>query len=396
MANAFDREIINTLEKPLSSDVNLIGSYGDFALRSLVAQLMAVASSNSGGDTLQGLGNGFLNDGFKVRPQSPGMFVTVAPGVGFASAPGDIVSAVGGVGGLDDLAPYKPMVLTALQTIPIDAAPGSGTRCDIIEVAYDRQSVDSTSRLVLNPSTQQFALGTVNKRLSWALDGNIGRVTSGAASTAAIGYKVGDSSGNPPLVTSGYHKIADIVVPASTIVLNTANIRDERHILAPGGSFSIDGLIEVPATAAGTVSTMALQTNATPGVEVYLVCAGGGSGVVGAQATLVVLAGRPNQIASGVANITQIPFLAGWANNQIVATPALILRIDSGLQTSLQGTACYPGPRQVPLGAGCVVFSLGAVHFNSDGTQNYSGLPSTVGYNFHLSITPGAIAEIPY
>ena len=180
MANAFDREIINTLEKPLSSDVNLIGSYGDFALRSLVAQLMAVASSNSGGDTLQGLVNGFLNDGFKVRPQSPGMFVTVAPGVGFACAPGDLVSSVGGVGGLDDLAPYKPMVLTALQTIPIDAAPGSGTRCDIIEVAYDRQSVDSTSRLVLNPSTQQFAPGTVNKRLSWALDGNIGRVTSGA------------------------------------------------------------------------------------------------------------------------------------------------------------------------------------------------------------------------
>ena len=395
MANAFDREIINTLEKPLSSDVNLIGSYGDFALRSLVAQLMAVASSNSGGDTLQGLGNGFLNDGFKVRPKSPGMFVTVAPGVGFASAPGDIVSAVGGVGGLDDLAPYKPMVLTALQTIPIDAAPGSGTRCDIIEVAYDRQSVDSTSRLVLNPSTQQFALGTVNKRLSWALDGNIGRVTSGAASTAAIGYKVGDSSGNPPLVTSGYHKIADIVVPASTIVLNTANIRDERNILAPGGSFNIDGLIEVPATAAGTVSTMALQTNATPGVEVYLVCAGGGSGVVGAQATLIVLAGRPNQIASGVANIIQIP-LSGWANNQIVATPATVERVDAPTQTLLQGTACYPGPRQVPLGAGCVKFSLGAIHFKSDGTQDYSDLPSTVGYGFRLSITPGAIAEISY
>ena len=394
MASAFDREVIHTLEKPLSTDVNEIGSYGDFALRSAIMHLMGGSTSYVGGDGYLSPHSGFLNDSFKVRPVSPQFGVSLQAGIGFASAPGDLVSAVGGVSGLDDLAQFKPMVLTTNQVIPVDAAPSSGTRCDIIEVTYDRQLANPTSRLVLNPSTQQFAPSTVTKLLTWALDGQTGRVVSPAASTAPISYKVGDSSGNPPEVTSGYYKIADIVVPAGTIVLTLANIRDERRMIVPGGVINIDGTISVPSNAVGTVGTMIISTNAPPGVEVYLSCAAA-SGIAGGQATVFVLAGRPDQAASLVAN-TELGFLSGFVNNQVLAYMPIIGRINSSQQTLLAGTNCYPYPRAVSVGAGYVAFSLGATHFNSDGTQNYSGLAAGVSYGFHLAITPGATAEISY
>ena len=269
--NGFDRTVINPRERPLSSDINSAQSQLDRTLREVAKSLF---TSRVGFGTPDGSGtppSGFIGDAFKARGRGlADMSVVLSKGLGFQYLPGDVPSGVSGIGGLDDLSPYKPLELLADAVISgIPNGDPANPRIDIIEVRMNRALGNPLSRDVLDTGTGVFVPTSVNKTLSFTQDGSTGVVTSPAASTAAVSYKVGVAGGVPvePSVTTGYVKVAAVYVPASATALTRANFIDKRLLLAPYGEMNIGLSFGLPAAAGPAVD---LQVTAPPGVEVVV------------------------------------------------------------------------------------------------------------------------------
>lgn len=273
MANKpFEREVFNFREKPFSSDVNLVGTYADLALREMLkaiySQRSAIASSTS---TLPTIAQ-FLGDAFKVRPYSPASGrVVVSPGIGFVSN-GETSFNIQNINGLNDASTLKPLVLTVPQTFVV---PLGQFRTDIIEVRSNSFLTDSQSRDVFNQDLGEFSPLQVFKTFSWCLDGQVGYASANQNSTAALSYKIGvsDNSGTTPSITDGYTKIAEIHVgeDTSAITFTEANLVDSRFSAAPYGQVVISGKIELPRLALYTNDTDKLPKlvylSAPPGLD---------------------------------------------------------------------------------------------------------------------------------
>lgn len=238
--NPFDITIHNVREKALSTDLNYLATQ---LQRTLLASIAEANSINLiPGSPLGGPRSGFIGSGFRLYPGA-GMSPVLYPGLGFVYDTTSATSSVDGITGLDDLSSYKPLVLTDLESISVDAAPAPGTeRYDIIELRVDRRRADPETRRILDPTTGSgIATPGVLKTLSWTLDGRQGRVVSPASSTAAIGYKVGVAAAigaaTEPATTAGYIKIAAIrVVGGGTVVITQSNIIDYRKLLFSNGT----------------------------------------------------------------------------------------------------------------------------------------------------------------
>lgn len=284
MANkTHDRTIINVRERPLSSDHNQEASQLDRTLRDLMRLLM----TPPGAAPI----SGFLSDSFKVTQSAvPAMSVLLTAGLGYVDAPSDTPSGIGGVISLDDLSPYKPLILMEAQAVTVDAAPVAGqNRIDIIEVKVDRRAENPLSRDVLdaNPLSTtygQFVPNTVNKTLSFVLDGRTGRVVTPAASTTGIGYKVGASAPAgtevAPATSPGYTKIAEVHVAGAVATIVNANLTDSRTVLPTASAFT-----SVPHTWTAAQTLQALlslggDVNLTAAVAQYILkTAAGGFGI---------------------------------------------------------------------------------------------------------------------
>ncbi len=219
----FDRTIFHPLERPLGDDINQLQSNFDQTFRFYASQL----AKNSAG-TPQ---DGFLANGFLVSAISPNaLSVTVSPGLGFQLQVGT-ETAIDGVIGYNDLEPYKPIPLLAAQTFTVPTAPAApNSRIDIIEAKAIRISTDPSTRQVLDLNLGQFIPEQENKTSAWAVDGRAAVVAAGGASTAPLSYRTGVAAASPvaPAVTTGYIKIAEIVVGSDVTVINATNITDSR------------------------------------------------------------------------------------------------------------------------------------------------------------------------
>lgn len=265
--NPFDREVINTRERPLSSDVNLVGSYADQAVKYFLEQHYGRRTSTTD-PTSQGAGTGFIGDALRPRAaSSPAMTVELAAGLGFIDDAALIASSVGGVSGVDDLSRLRTLVLTATETLVVPAADPTNPRIDIIEVAARQDLADSTSRHILNPSTGVFAPSNVFKTLTHVLDGQTGTVAAGSDSVTPIGYKTGTPAGSPsaPATTTGYVKIAEVLVGAAVSSIDNDVIKDLRAPLW------VHGMAEVIVRGRFVLSTDTItvdMVSAPPGVRV--------------------------------------------------------------------------------------------------------------------------------
>ena len=373
---AFDRTIINPLEKPLSSDINQLQSQQDSTLRRMFERLFSSAIPGTN-DRPYGSRSGFLGDSFKVRPTSPtGMNVLVTRGVGFIYNPSDVPVAIGGVLGLDDRSGYKPLLLDADQTIAVPANTSGATRYDIIEVCYSRRAENNSSRQILDPIAEQFSAAGVNKTLGIANDGRIGSVASPAASTADISYKTGGSSSAArPDVTSGYVKIADVVVINGATHITPNCIGQERSILTPDNHMHIRGVLTIN-VADGTAT--ALTYDAPPGVEVY--------GLQAELAQLLIIAGPADWSVVPLisANTNDGAGHAGWLDTDVVIARA---GDGSGITTGYcADPATVPAPRDTTNGL-AKGQSVCGINFTPLKDAGY-GARSTWVVNFDIILTP--------
>lgn len=215
--NAWDRTILNALERPLSSDINQALSQVDRSLRDLI-----YSAWNEGA--------GFLNSAFAPSGTATPLQLRLSAGMGFildAAA-----NTIDGVPGLDDRSPIKPVLLTADQTLITTTPPGGGLeRYDLVEIRTNRRRTNSSSRDVLDPVTGVFNATLLLKTLAFDVDGDVGVVASPAASTAAISIKTGTPAGTGtavvPTGTAGYTPVAVLYVPNGTTTLG-GKIRDLR------------------------------------------------------------------------------------------------------------------------------------------------------------------------
>lgn len=271
MANKpFDLEVINVRERPLSTDLNLASSYQSGTLRYLTRMLSRfqdenVSSYNRDVSTDRG---GFIADAFLVKPTSPASLnVVVKNGLGFVVDPlGPADSNIGsalvpGISGLNDLDPYRPIILQADHTFAVPTPDPVNARIDIIEVKVDRRLTDAALRAVLDPGTGVFNPTNVFKTLEWAVDGDTGTNTTGGNSTAGLSYKTGTPAVGPvaPATSAGYVKVAEIRVPAAATTITgpdnfTAplyNLIKDTRVQHLGSYQSTVGTVDVSNTGAG-------------------------------------------------------------------------------------------------------------------------------------------------
>jgi hypothetical protein len=234
----FDRAPIGYLEKPISDDFNRAQSQFDRTIREVVMQILGGRAA----DTSEALApqNVCWNSGFELVPSSPAaMTVQVNAGLAWQYLTSGTATDIGvpDLIGVDDLATYRPLLLTTPQVFSVPSVSVPNNRIDIIEVRADRQLIDSLTRRQLDPVTGSFDPHNYYKTLTHLINGLTGTVAAPAVSTAPISYVTGVAAGAPtaPTVTSGYFKLAEIVVSNTTTTITVAEIIDRRKLAAPGG-----------------------------------------------------------------------------------------------------------------------------------------------------------------
>jgi hypothetical protein len=336
MANqAFDRTIMNVRERPLSTDINQLQSQIDRVLR-FYADKFLVGRASDSSDAYATPGTRFFGDSFKVRAQSPvSGVVNVTTGLGFFPNSSDIPTSIDSIVGLDDLERMKPLLLTATQSFTVPAADPTNPRIDIIEVKYDRQTTNPLSRDILDPNTGAFVSSTVDKTLSFLLDGQTGTVNDPASSTADISYKKGIAAAVPatPATSTGYVKIAEIKVAALATTFDDNVIVDTRRLLGPYGTLNF--FVSFVTDAAGSPPT-SVRTNAPPGVRIAVVNAVD-------VPDIYIIAGDLSSAVARASTTCEPPLLVASAFPGSSAVTNLVA--DSALQTLLVGATASPSTK---------------------------------------------------
>ena len=310
----FDREVINQLERPLSSDVNMVQGYAQQALVEALLRMYSGtqliggtgALGTSQGQVLPTVGNAaFIGSGF--RPRSVGaMQVSLEAGLGFFND-NTPATSVGGISGVNDQEVLKPLVLSANELINVPAADPSNPRIDLIEVKLGRAFTDATTRDVFNPSAAAFQPSTVNKTLTYALNG-----TSTINGAGAINYKTGTPAGSPtgPAVDAGYAVVGYVFVPASAATLGATSMIDSRKLFVPSGILKAALTVQAGVTTTRPVGFMN-SLSVQPGVDATVVP----GGVSTATVTMLMLAGdasfsqyRSTAVVAGVLGPTGVAY----------------------------------------------------------------------------------------
>lgn len=307
--NAFDRVIINSRERPISSDINSAQARLDQTIREVMRGIFLGHNSVAGVAGLSAFSpvNGFLGDGLFVTANGASRNVVVNPGLGFLTGTG--VANFGSIAGLDDLCPYFPAYLPSALTIAIDATPSGGNeRYDRIEVKQDRRVENATSRDILNVSTGLFEATAVDKTFAYMLDTNqLGRVAPGGGdSSAGISYKVGTEAAigaaAPPAETTGYTTIAVVYSVNGVAFVRQQDVRDDRKLLFPNGHESFGFTIS--------------QTNGSPDVVAVGASPAAHAGLRIAARTLSSPGGNIKVLLFGGGGVTCVPFV------QVLPNPA--------------------------------------------------------------------------
>jgi hypothetical protein len=273
----FDRNLINVRERPLSSDVDYDVTYLDRSLRYTLSRLNGTRIDPA--HEVLTPGSGFVGDGFECVPTSPtSLIVNVQAGLGFLYNPSDLPTAIGGIVGVDDIEPYKPMVLSAPVQMNLAPAPAPGSeRWDLIEAAPGRLYTGGVqTRDVFNVGLLQFQPSSVQKLLTWDLVSQTGSVTSPASSVAPLSRKIGvpapTGTATQPNITAGYLPVAYVYVAGGATTIDYDAIVDQRTFLAPFGQIQVEVTFSMR-TAAGGGATLPSAVNVAvpPGIRVAAV-----------------------------------------------------------------------------------------------------------------------------
>lgn len=369
--NPWDQVILNVRERPLSTDMNQQWSQSTRSLREVLKYLFGRRTANA--NPTLAAADGFLGDSFRVGPESPAsMNIVVRAGYGFQNNGSDVPAAISSITGLDDRSSYKPLVLNAAQIIAVPTADPTDPRIDIVEVAYDRYTTDSSSRDVLDTGTGQFVATLVSKTLAFLQDGRTS--VNGAAK---INYKTGTPAVSPaaPSTTAGYIKIAEVRVDALATSIAENKITDLRKMLFPGGIGMASGTVTMPATGVSLLPTLS-NLQAPPGVDVIA----RGVAVAGSQVEIAVRAGA--QVAGFTPQASLLYLVTGSEFRHAAITVTSSAVATSGDATAYADAAVSAPVTQVAEGQPIFRFRLRQIDQNDAVTDPSPVTPDPATYHF--------------
>jgi len=402
------RVLVNTRERPLSSDLNKLQTRLLEAVRSVLTMVFSHGSASPLTDMstvtntgAQGFGPPY--NSFKVikDPGNPpfGVLVTSGFGVG-RTGPGSATNIDNAVGAdyLERSSLGAPLILSADQSFTVPAPPTAGnSRIDIIEVKPYYTATDPATVGVFNTATRVFDPATRNKSLTWDLAGLTGSVSSPSNSTAAISYKIGAvaaggiTAATEPSTTSGYIKLARINVVGGVALIEADDIADKRPLLFPNGICNVRGHFSLPGIAAGVGTTEALYTlSLPPGVTVKIAYQNNVAPSAGSsyQAQVFIFGGdlRPSTVYTasaidyaGVAHASAAFAIGAGTTNTAIAKASAAAHgyMDATVKGILDGSnanwTVLNGVSDYAIGQPYVNFTITVYHAAGSALQNLEG-----------------------
>ncbi len=229
----FQRRIINPLQRPLSSDLNLQAFY-DSVTQAYMAGV-AFSASPGGNPTFN---TGFVGNSFRCFASASTREVVVQKGIGFinAATPYDTenIDSIVGV----NAGSYAPVVCqpedpaSAGLYVGIDELGAGLQRIDLVCVKAPNYPTAVENLGILNPTSSTFSFAPKPTQFTE----NAFSVTPGTPDFITV--VTGTASvGTPtvPTVPAGYLEIGRIYVPVGDGALSNSDIEDRRPVLIPNG-----------------------------------------------------------------------------------------------------------------------------------------------------------------
>jgi len=306
----YDQPDVPQLQRPLSSDLNQLGSLLYYTM--LFGEDCRLSPLSGTGPGAGIPVSGFVNEGFRPFSDGTTLNVYVSNGLGFlvdSTTTNNIPTPSGpAVVGVSDLSRIKPLALKATAQFTAPAPDPTQDRYDIIEVRDAGKYADAAVLDFFDTGSSQFVPASAFKTYSRAeLDTQLGyQLVSANLSTAGLSYKIGvPGAGVPPATSAGYERIAVIKVPAAATALSDLLVLDDRQLLAPAMLQPIAVRWSVAGTdPTGTISL--LQAALPPGWKVAIE---GNTGLTPNGWRIWIIAGR------GVVDL-----VGATCNSQFVST----------------------------------------------------------------------------
>ena len=268
MANKpYDRRIINQLERPTSSDLNIAQGQIISGIFNLLGSI--VFDSSWPLPTLP-LASGFLNNSFKARlVNSAARTIALDPGIGISSTSFDpAVYDINGVTGLNQPYGFNAIFKGYDEdriTFTVPLAPTAGfCRRDLIAVRSILNTeglADATSTDIYNTASSTFDTETKDKTYT-ADVGNVpvSYIAAGVTPTTPVVYITGDTfpytepddllaATVPSISGTAYNSVAIVNVVGGTTSVVTNDINDYRRIIAPADRLTLFGSATVGSSA---------------------------------------------------------------------------------------------------------------------------------------------------
>lgn len=317
--NPFDQRIINQLERPTSSDLNIAQGQINANVRAFARQLLQSTQSA----WADGVGpGGALGNSFIIRAAAPPSLteVTMTRGVGFASY-ADTAFNIGTITGLNTNLDY-PVIYSQDRVLDLSGAPNPATpstcRRDVIAIRAIGQSVegltDSGDTDIYEPSLEAFQAQARFKTLTADLTGQNLTVLDNTQPTtqpivcikgAEFAYSGPDSflsATATTATTTGYINLAIINRYEGQTQITESDIVDYRLVASPGGQLTITGSATVGSNGLDGPGTnlTGVTIKAPPGIKASIYKLGANSAVE--TNTYALIVAGPRGIAS--ANMT--------------------------------------------------------------------------------------------
>jgi len=269
MANLpFEAVVINLLERPTSTDINLLQMQAHYDVRQFAYELFARQ-------------NGFLGYSFNPEATSPSSDdVSIQQGVAFQYGP--VESNIGSISGLSDTYRQKA-VNTSVRLVASQAAPTTASyqRYDLIQIRAPEDAerlVNQQPVGVFDPSLKSFSSEDKAKTLTSSLDTfTVEYVAAPAVGLQPLVYKSGVEGAYAtwvatpkPAVDTGYLGVAYIKRYQGQTAIETADIEDARTLLVVPAQSGGTGVSSLPLPMAQGGTGRAPTSGDTMGSVAYL------------------------------------------------------------------------------------------------------------------------------
>ena len=234
----FQRRVINPLQRPLSSDLNLQAFY-DSVTQAYLGGAVYSGGPNASTPTFR---SGYIGNSFRPKASATSRAVVILKGLGFLNAATAYdTDAIGNIVGVN-AGSYAPVVCQpdsaseeGVSLAVADLATGYA-RIDAVVVKAPELPSDYQNIGLLNPSSSTFSFAERPQQFTENVADSQAQISPAALRIITGSAVLSPATPTVPTVPAGYDLIALVRPPVGTGLLSDANLQDARSVLVPGGS----------------------------------------------------------------------------------------------------------------------------------------------------------------